>query len=162
MKFFLLNDNYQEVGITQYYCSYHPLSSFDVWLHWNRCNTLPHTYCWMKLSIADKYKYIHFTLVTNLGYGLIDKECYFYDTHGVLLDVDITAMCTLNDCTFLLRMMLDYYHCWLLVDSLSSAFFVATTLPYLPLNLAFFSKSLCFKLCHEETWCIIVLMCYSE
>ena len=29
------NDNYQEVVITQWYCSYHPVLSFDVWLHWN-------------------------------------------------------------------------------------------------------------------------------
>ena len=31
-----LDDNYQEVVIIQWYCSYHPVLSFDVWLHWNR------------------------------------------------------------------------------------------------------------------------------
>ena len=30
-----LDDNYQEVVIIQWYCSYHPVLSFDVWLHWN-------------------------------------------------------------------------------------------------------------------------------
>ena len=33
-----LDDNYQEVVITQWYCSYHPVLSFDIWLHWNRIN----------------------------------------------------------------------------------------------------------------------------
>ena len=31
-----LDDNYQEVVIIQWYCSYHPVLSFDVWLYWNR------------------------------------------------------------------------------------------------------------------------------
>ena len=31
-----LDDNYQEVVIIQWYLSYHPALSFDVWLHWNR------------------------------------------------------------------------------------------------------------------------------
>lgn len=30
-----LDDNYQEVVITQWYCSYHSVLSFDVWLHGN-------------------------------------------------------------------------------------------------------------------------------
>ena len=35
-EIFSLDDNYQEVVIIQWYCSYHPVLSFDVWLHWNR------------------------------------------------------------------------------------------------------------------------------
>ena len=37
-----LDDNYQEVVIIQWYCSYHPVLSFDVWLHWNRNSILGH------------------------------------------------------------------------------------------------------------------------
>ena len=32
-------DNYQEVVITQWYCSYHIVLSFDVWLHCDRMAT---------------------------------------------------------------------------------------------------------------------------
>ena len=36
-----LDDNYQEIVIIQWYCSYHPALSFDVWLHWNRISVIP-------------------------------------------------------------------------------------------------------------------------
>ena len=34
-----LYDNYQEVVITQWYCSYHVVLCFDVWLHCDRSTT---------------------------------------------------------------------------------------------------------------------------
>ena len=35
-------DNYQEVVITQWYCSYHIVLSFDVWLHFDRILVTQH------------------------------------------------------------------------------------------------------------------------
>ena len=32
----ITNDNYQEIVITQWYCSYNTVLSFDVWLHCDR------------------------------------------------------------------------------------------------------------------------------
>ena len=34
--------NYQEVVIIQWYCSYHPVLSIDVWLYWNRMSIIIH------------------------------------------------------------------------------------------------------------------------
>ena len=46
-----LDDNYQEVVIIQWYCSYHPVLSFDVWLHWNRI-----IYCNIMISSLDLFR----------------------------------------------------------------------------------------------------------
>ena len=51
-----LDDNYQEVVIIQWYCSYHPVLSFDVWLHWNR-----------NIYI---YIYTHIYLILKKGIGI--------------------------------------------------------------------------------------------
>ena len=63
LEIFSLDDNYQEVVIIQWYYSYHPVLSFDVWLHWNRIIYIMHTlYYYMHIYIY--YMQYYYCLLT--------------------------------------------------------------------------------------------------
>ena len=70
-----LYGNYQEVVIIQWYCSYHSVLSFDVWLHWNR-NTYIHTHTRIHTYIhICMHGYRHIRTYLNMQGGFVIWVC---------------------------------------------------------------------------------------
>ena len=75
-----MDDNYSDWMITtrtQWYCSYHPVLSFDVWLHWNIIHfnvnwgepeRAPHKWCIESKSLhSDGTTYVRYSNCKRYG-----------------------------------------------------------------------------------------------